>query len=241
MLSKSIGTNIKAFRTQKGLSQEELAASLFVTRQTISNYETGKSFPDIDTLQKIASVLEVELTWLLYGKPSSSKRKADVKTTVIMAVIFAAALIITMPLLKYTDTLKHNTLNAIPNILVRLILLPVCSVLLGGLLLQMIDCFFGINKPKNTAQKIGWITTVCVLGVNLIIVLPYLIWCVTIFIQMLSGHDSISAVFPNIPVYKSVAFFFIELMYSAPYVYVLAGAALWLFRPRKKERSKNEV
>lgn len=38
-----IGRNIREQRMKKGLSQEELAERLYVTRQTISNYETGVS------------------------------------------------------------------------------------------------------------------------------------------------------------------------------------------------------
>nr|WP_326167700.1 helix-turn-helix transcriptional regulator [uncultured Lachnoclostridium sp.] len=38
-----IGRNIREQRMKKGLSQEELAERLYVTRQTISNYETGGS------------------------------------------------------------------------------------------------------------------------------------------------------------------------------------------------------
>ena len=75
MLSKSIGKNIKQFRTAKGISQEDLASDLFVTRQTISNYETGRSFPDVDMLQKIAIALDVDLLWLLYGRPASHNKK----------------------------------------------------------------------------------------------------------------------------------------------------------------------
>lgn len=38
---RDIGKNIKTLRTAKGMTQEELAAALFVTRQTVSNYETA--------------------------------------------------------------------------------------------------------------------------------------------------------------------------------------------------------
>ena len=38
-----IGEKIKQFRRQKDMTQEELAEALFVTRQTVSNYETGIS------------------------------------------------------------------------------------------------------------------------------------------------------------------------------------------------------
>ena len=62
-----VGKNIKNFRAEKGLTQEELAEKLAVTRQAVSNWETEKTQPDIDTLQKIAQVLEVSVEEIIYG------------------------------------------------------------------------------------------------------------------------------------------------------------------------------
>ena len=42
-LSKSIGSNIRKLRMQKNLSQNDLAAALSVTRQTVSKWESGGS------------------------------------------------------------------------------------------------------------------------------------------------------------------------------------------------------
>ena len=60
-----IGTSIRALRNQHNLKQEELASLLHVTRQTISNYETGKSEPDLDTLVRIAEIFETDVNTLL--------------------------------------------------------------------------------------------------------------------------------------------------------------------------------
>ena len=57
---RDIGKNIKALREWKCLTQDQLAEKLFVTRQTVSNYETGRSRPDIEMLTKIADVLDVD-------------------------------------------------------------------------------------------------------------------------------------------------------------------------------------
>lgn len=46
--------NIKTFRKDRGLTQEELAIRVNVVRQTVSKWEKGLSVPDADTLQKIA-------------------------------------------------------------------------------------------------------------------------------------------------------------------------------------------
>lgn len=44
---RDIGKNIRQLRIQKNMTQDELAQKLFVTRQTVRNYETGKSKPDV--------------------------------------------------------------------------------------------------------------------------------------------------------------------------------------------------
>lgn len=62
-----IGKNIKKFRENEKLTQEDVADKLNVTRQAISNWETEKTQPDIDTLQKIAQVLEVSVEEIIYG------------------------------------------------------------------------------------------------------------------------------------------------------------------------------
>ena len=54
-----VGKNIRLQRTKQGISQETLAEQLYVSRQTVSNYETGKSYPDIDMLVKIAEVFRI--------------------------------------------------------------------------------------------------------------------------------------------------------------------------------------
>lgn len=64
---RDIGKNIKYFRVKKNLTQDALAERLFVTRQTVSNYETGKSRPDVDMLIKISEALQADLQQLIYG------------------------------------------------------------------------------------------------------------------------------------------------------------------------------
>ena len=69
-----VGKNIRKQRVQQGMSQEALAEKLHVSRQTISNYETGKSYPDIDMLVNITEVLQVEIQVLIYGATAMKKR-----------------------------------------------------------------------------------------------------------------------------------------------------------------------
>ena len=73
-VTSMVGKNIKKFREKNGLTQDSMAASLGVTRQAVSNWETEKTQPDIDTLQRIAQILEVSVEEIIYG----SKREYTV-------------------------------------------------------------------------------------------------------------------------------------------------------------------
>lgn len=57
--------NMKIARIKKGLSQIELGDKIGVSNRMISQYESGYSTPGVDTLVKIADVLEVTVDYLL--------------------------------------------------------------------------------------------------------------------------------------------------------------------------------
>jgi transcriptional regulator with XRE-family HTH domain len=67
----SVGKHIKQFRTARGLTQEDLAEKLFVTRQAVSAWETGKALPDLEALERIAAALDADVTEMIYGVPRS--------------------------------------------------------------------------------------------------------------------------------------------------------------------------
>lgn len=60
-----LGKKIIEMRKKAKLSQEQLAEKLDVTRQTISNWENGKFYPDIDALIKISKCFNISLDDLL--------------------------------------------------------------------------------------------------------------------------------------------------------------------------------
>ena len=83
-----IAANIKNLRKEKGMSQEQFAQALHVTRQTVSAWERGLSLPGLDTLGQIAWVLEVEPERLLYGKKKEEKlRYRRVSYWIVLGVI----------------------------------------------------------------------------------------------------------------------------------------------------------
>ena len=59
---------ILSLRTKKGMSQEELAQAVFVTRQAVSRWENGDTVPGTDTLKLLSRVFQVSINTLL-GAP----------------------------------------------------------------------------------------------------------------------------------------------------------------------------
>lgn len=62
-----LSIQIKKYRTELQLSQEELAEKVYVTRQTISNWENEKSYPDIHSLLLLSSLFNASLDQLIKG------------------------------------------------------------------------------------------------------------------------------------------------------------------------------
>lgn len=99
---------IKKFRAEFGMSQEQLAEKIFVSRQTISNWETEKSYPDIHSLLLLSSIFKVSLDTLVKGDIEIMKEKIE-KDEVnhfntlsnIFALLYVLCLITPIPLIKF--------------------------------------------------------------------------------------------------------------------------------------------
>ncbi len=80
-----------------GISQEELAEKVYVSRQTVSNWETGKNYPDIHSVLLLSSVFNVSLDQLIKGDVEIMKK--EIKETEIKKLnkyggIYAVSLIL---------------------------------------------------------------------------------------------------------------------------------------------------
>ena len=62
-----LGKQIKMHRQEAQLSQEELANRVYVSRQTISNWENDKSYPDVNSLVLLSEIFQISLDRLIKG------------------------------------------------------------------------------------------------------------------------------------------------------------------------------
>lgn len=108
----NVGSRIKEYRERDDISQEELALKIFVSRQTISNWETAKSYPDIKSLSLLSYIFHVTLDEFIKGDIEEMKRQIDtekVKEFNLLGTIYFIELLVLIisayPLFKYADTI----------------------------------------------------------------------------------------------------------------------------------------
>ena len=72
-----IGSKLRTARNEKGITQEQAAELLGVSRQTISNWENNKSYPDIISVIKMSDIFSVSLDHLLKEEKSMKQTYQD--------------------------------------------------------------------------------------------------------------------------------------------------------------------
>lgn len=70
-----IAAQIRKHRTESGLSQKDMADKIFVTRQTVSNWENSKSYPDIQSLLLLSQLFGVSVDQLIKGDLETMKQE----------------------------------------------------------------------------------------------------------------------------------------------------------------------
>ncbi len=92
-----IGLQIKKLREQQKISQEELALKIFVSRQTISNWETNKSCPDVKSLIALSNIFNVSLDNFIKEDIKEMRElveKSTIKRFNVMSIVFLIEFII---------------------------------------------------------------------------------------------------------------------------------------------------
>lgn len=100
-----LGKQIRKYRNERTLSQEALADKVYVSRQTVSNWENDKSYPDVKSLVLLSEVFAVSLDQLIKGDVEMMKEQINQtgqkrfgRLSNIFAILFLAVLITPIPL-----------------------------------------------------------------------------------------------------------------------------------------------
>jgi len=89
---------LQELRKNKGLTQEELAEALFVSRTAISKWESGRGYPSIDSLKQIAGYFSVTIDELLSGEKLLSIAEKENKEKLFAVADMCSIMLILLPI-----------------------------------------------------------------------------------------------------------------------------------------------
>ena len=101
-----ISERLKQARIQSGMTQEQVAEKVMVSRVTLSHWENGKTLPDIASLISLSDLYQISLDELLKGDPKMTEKvKKDAKDLNNRRVLLITAILALIVMLTYTISL----------------------------------------------------------------------------------------------------------------------------------------
>lgn len=220
------------------MTQEAMAEALFVTRQTVSNYENGRSRPDLDMLLKIAEVLETDVTALLYGPPISQSKKGSYRRLLLSGLILVAVTVLYAALSILAPSKSIFGYQYAIRSLKQLTVLPVVMFVLGWILTHCLSIFCNLQPLQAEKVKVPRLIIGILLGIFVLIPIPYIIFhivaCYRSFV-----YQSVSMSFPYIPILQELFYAIFFIITKVPFVYSILGSIFWLLGlPPTKKKSE---
>lgn len=228
---RDIGRNITTLRKKRGMTQDALAEALHVTRQTVSNYENGRSRPDIDMLEAIAQVLDTDINTVLYGLPVPKNKKRDYVRLVVGGGIFAVLLIAYCVLDPICQQIRITRFDFGPSYILVLLLRPVWMLVLGWVMVQGVAAVTNVSPVTyHWVKYVRW-GLLALLAAMVLLILPFILWLVEGMIES-AGQDVISRSYQHF----WLDYYVMNMLMKQPWVMSMLGAALWLFGfPERKK------
>lgn len=103
-----LGSQIKKYRNKLSLSQDALAEKIYVSRQTISNWENEKSYPDVNSLVLLSEVFQTSIDNLIKGDVEVMRKQVRSEDTrkfkhlnILYFILFLVLMISPIPLAYY--------------------------------------------------------------------------------------------------------------------------------------------
>lgn len=131
-----LGSQIRRYRSERGMSQDDLAGRIFVSRQTISNWENDRTYPDVQNLLLLSDLFDVSIDQLVKGDLDTMKQALDkdVRSMKILNIILyglAAVIFIVDGLMLYGVAVAKREWPWLLSLLGLLALLVLLGIIIG--------------------------------------------------------------------------------------------------------------
>ena len=133
-----IGNQIKEHRQRLGLSQEELAQRLYVSRVTVSHWETSKTLPDVQSMLLLANLFGTTIDELVRGDVDEMREMVEKneRRTRTFAVALAAVEVVVITALAVTAVAGRDYLEPVLRLLLAGLAVGIGVLVAGDVLLD---------------------------------------------------------------------------------------------------------
>lgn len=185
-----IGKNIRFLREQRNWSQDQLAEALHVTRQTVSNYETGRSRPDVEMLTMLAAALDADVKEILYAPSDRETHIRRLRRLAVSAVVTALVGILEAAGRAWGQQLMQESYIMSVSYLVAFLVHPLLYLLLGWTLAR--GCLVLLRANPPTRRWTVWVRWVllAVIAAWLVVMAPFFLYQVDLAYLELSAFYS---------------------------------------------------
>ncbi len=243
----TVAKSIKKIRVQNNLTQEEVASKLFVTRQTVSNWENGKTQPDIDMLIKISETLGTDVTTLIYGVQRAKPEKKEIKKLFISAAILLLFGVAVHFLNRYGVKLKVEKFMSEVSMITQTLVVPIFWIVFGWILMQALSVM-GVMKPlRFRYQKEIHAVIWGVIGLYFIIMLPYFIYLFLCLFKDIQFHQK-PELYPEgfgynymNNLFSQIEIALLGFLYEKTVIFIIPSVLLWITKPPLKKQNGNSL
>lgn len=243
-----VGENISWLRKQNHMTQDELAEKLYVSRQTISNYEKGKTNPDIDTLVRIAEIFQTDVDTLIRDTQAEkgTERKKEIRDLLWKAVILVVGAILIQILQDKTRLLAAILMTNAPKTILNITLVPIYYIFAGWTFMQGILTLFHVRYTLGTKSRyVRYFVIICLVfyAMNLTpICIQEIIWNAQMIYKVYYQHleYSINASYPLPHWWYFLTELFIRISYGYSAVFLIPGILLRLTGEGKAKESRTK-
>ena len=146
-----IGNQIRERRQRLGLSQDELAQKLYVSRITVSHWETGKTLPDVQSMLLLANLFGTTIDELVRGDVDEMREMVErnEQGTKALAVALGAAEVVVIAVLAVTAVVGREYLEPVLRLLLAVLVLV--SAIVGLIVRRQEDG----RDAKSVAELLG--------------------------------------------------------------------------------------
>lgn len=155
---------LQQLRKQNGMTQEQLAEKLFVSRTAISKWEIGKGYPNIESLKTISKVFSVSIDDLLSGEELINLAESENRSNMdkVFSLIYGILDLITIgfiflpfygqedgEVIRLVTLFEYHDISAMPRTLYFAVLILLSVLGIAELIIQFLENEKGLSTSKT--------------------------------------------------------------------------------------------